>query len=159
MRRAEGAGGTGVSSPLEIFDHTPMRSLTIDDVSSGQSIFQRVRFDRDMLNAYGRLANDRAPVHDDPRFAHAAGFDKPIIPGLALSTRFSRLIGMYLPGAHAILESVELKFRRPVYADDEIIYRAVVDRVFRPMRVLHLALSISVEGSNHVTGGCRCLIR
>jgi 3-hydroxybutyryl-CoA dehydratase len=144
---------------LEVFDDTPIRRLTIDEVRLGESVFQRVRFDRDMLNAFGRIASDRAPVHDDPRFARSAGFADPIVQGFALATRFSRLIGMYLPGEHAILESVELKFRQPVYAEREVVYRASVERIFRPMRVVQLRLSIALEGVERVTGVARTVIR
>lgn len=143
----------------EVFDDTPVRHLTVDHIEVGQSVFQRVCFAPEMVRAFGRLANDRAPVHDDPRFARAAGFDGPIVQGLALSARFSRLLGMYLPGANAILESVELKFRRPVHVEQHVVYRAVVDRVFRPMRVVELSLSISCDDVDHVTGRCRCLLR
>ena len=147
------------ASSLEVFDDTPLRHLTVDDLVIGDSVVQRVRFTRNMLAAFARVANDRAPVHDDPRFARAAGFAGPIVQGLALSTRFSRLIGMYLPGGHAILESIELKFRHPVYADQDVIYRAVVDRVFRPLRVVALALTISRDGAPQVIGTARCLVR
>jgi 3-hydroxybutyryl-CoA dehydratase len=144
---------------LEVFDHTPSRGLTIDDVVPGHGVYQRVCFGADLLAAYTALAHDRAPVHHDAGFARASGFTGPIVQGLALSTRFSRLIGMYLPGERAILESIDLKFRRPVYAGSELTFTAIVQRVFRPMRVVDIALSISAEDTTHVTGGCRCLIR
>jgi 3-hydroxybutyryl-CoA dehydratase len=152
-------GASLAAAPLEVFDDTPVRHLRVDDLVVGDSVFERVRFSKEMLADFAQVAKDRAPVHDDPRFARAAGFAGPIVQGLALSTRFSRLIGMYLPGGHAILESVELKFRRPVYADQDVIFRAVVDRVFRPLRVVTLALTISRQDTHHVTGSARCLVR
>ena len=148
-----------MNSEVEIFDDTPGRILAIEDLTCGQAVFQRVQLTDDLLAAYGRLANDRARVHDDADFAAARGFSAPIVQGLALATRFSRLIGMYLPGERAILESIDLKFRRPVYRGIEVTYRAVVTRVFHPMGVVELALSISADGTPHVTGDCRCLIR
>ena len=148
-----------VAAVLEVFDDTPIRHLGVDDLAVGDGVFQRVRFTPEMLEAFARVANDRAPVHEDPRFARTVGFAGPIVQGMALSSRFSRLIGMYLPGGHAILESVELKFRRPVHVGEDIVYRAVVDRVFRPLRVVSLALTISHDDTPHVTGSARCLIR
>jgi len=144
---------------FEVFDDTPGRSLGIDDLTSGQAVFQQVHLTDDMLAAYSRLANDRARVHEDAGFAVTSGFQAPIIQGLALSTRFSRLIGMYLPGERAILESIDLRFRRPVYRGSELTYRAVVNRIFRPMGVVELALSIAADADTCVTGTCRCLIR
>jgi 3-hydroxybutyryl-CoA dehydratase len=144
---------------LEVFDDTPGRSLGIEDLATGAAVFQRVRLTDDMLAAFVALANDRAPIHEDTQAAVVRGFEAPIVQGLALSTRFSRLIGMYLPGERAVLESVDLKFRRPVYRGTDLIYRAVVHRIFRPMHVVELALSISADGETCVSGACRCLIR
>jgi 3-hydroxybutyryl-CoA dehydratase len=144
---------------LEVTDDTPARALRIGDIAVGDAVEQSVVFDAAMRDAFAVLARDRAPVHDDPRFARDAGFDDPIIQGLAVSTRFSRLLGMYLPGEHAILQSIELQYRRPVYADRTLVYRCVVERLLRPMRVVQLALSVSIDGREHVTGRCRCLVR
>jgi acyl dehydratase len=144
---------------LEVTDATPARAITIADIAVGDAVTQRVVFDADKRDAFARLANDRAPVHNDPRFARETGFDAPIIQGLAVAARFSRLIGMYLPGEHAILEKLELKYRRPVYADREVLYSCRVDRILRPQRVVVLALVVSVDGTDHVTGRCQCLVR
>lgn len=144
---------------FEVDDATPSRALTIRDLRVGLSVVQRVRFGRSMLDHFGKIARDRAPVHHDPRFAQGAGFDRPIVQGLALATRFSRLIGMYLPGEHAILEKIEFVYRRPVFLDQPLVYIATVDRIAPALRIARLTLGITVEGIEHVTGHCQCLVR
>src|SRR5437667_12291897 len=111
---------------LEVTDGTPSRSLTIDELKLGQAVFQKVVFDSEKLSHFAKVASDRAPVHNDPRFARTVGFERPIVQGLALSTRFSRLIGMYLPGERAVLEKIELKYRAPVFADSILVYQCEV---------------------------------
>ena len=144
---------------LAVTDDTPSRRLGVDEIAVGDAVSQHVTFTDEMLRAFAVVANDRAPVHNDPRFARAAKFDAPIIQGLALSTRFSRLIGMYLPGEGAILEKLELKYRRPTYVGQPLLYRCVVSRVLRPARVVQLAVSIASGDGDHVTGQCQCLVR
>jgi len=144
---------------LKVTDDTPSRRLGIDEITVGDMVSQQVTFTDEMLSAFAVVANDRAPVHNDPRFARAAKFDAPIIQGLALSTRFSRLIGMYLPGEGAILEKLELKYRRPTYVGQPLLYRCVVSRMLRPAGVVQLTLSIASGGNDHVTGHCQCLVR
>src|SRR5262249_41022330 len=122
----------------------------------GQRVRQHFRFDAEFLETFGRFARDRAPVHIDPEFARDRGFAAPIVQGLALATRFSRLIGMYLPGERAVLETIELHYRRPVYADRDLVYSATLQRVFRPMRVVMLALSIADDDILYVNGYARC---
>ena len=159
MHRDSTAEGLPDRMLLEVTDATPSRTMAIGDIEVGDAVSQRVVFDSEKRDAFARLARDRAPVHNDPRFAHQTGFDEPVIQGLAVATRFSRLIGMYLPGEHAILEKIELKYHRPVYADRELLYNCRVDRILRPRRVVVLALTVSLDGIDHVTGQCQCLIR
>ena len=144
---------------LTVTDDTPSRRLRVDEITIGDSVSQHVTFTDEMLRAFGGVANDRAPIHNDPRFARAAKFDAPIVQGLALSTRFSRLIGMYLPGEGAILEKLELKYRQPTYVGQPLIYRCVVSRVLRPAAVVQLSLAITSGSNDHVTGQCQCLVR
>ena|SRR5207249_1789187 len=143
---------------LEVTDHTPPRALTIGEITVGDTVIQRVVFDAEKHNAFACLARDRAPVHDDAKFAQQRGFEAPVIQGLAVVSRFSRLMGMYLPGEHAVLEKVEFKYHRPVYADRELLYACTVLRILQPLRVVVLALSVSLDGFEHVTGQSQCLI-
>ena len=143
---------------LAVDDSAPVRRLTVDDIVAGDAVVQVFVFDRSAREAFARVANDRAPVHEDDRFAHAHGFRGPIIQGLCVSTRFSRLIGMYLPGEAAILERIDLKFRHPTYEGVPVTFRAEVVRILRPMKVVRLAVSAACEGVVHVSGEAQCLI-
>ena len=142
-----------------IDDVTPARRLTIADLTTGDAVEQEFVFGESQLAAFAVLANDRAPVHGDERFARRAGFAGPIIQGLCVTTRFSRLIGMYLPGEHAILQTVSFKYREPVHAGDPFVFRVEVVRLLPPMNVVRLALSVRSNAGVHVTGEAQCLIR
>ena len=133
--------------------------MTVDEIVVGDAVEQRFAFDQAARDAFKVVANDRAPVHDDDRFAQDRGFGGPIIQGFCLATRFSRLIGMYLPGEHAILEMTNLKFRRPTYEKQMLLFRVTVTRVFRPMRVVRLNLLANSESGDHLVGEAQCLIR
>jgi 3-hydroxybutyryl-CoA dehydratase len=147
-----------VTDTLEVTDQTPPRVVTLADLAVGQSVVQRVRFDAVMLNDFDRVARDRAPVHRDYRFAAEAGFDRPIIQGFAVASRLSRLIGMYLPGERALLERVELAFRRPSFAGEELAYSATVERVKPALKIVRLAVRVAGADGDHVTGFCQCLV-
>jgi len=143
---------------LEVTDETPSRALLVDQISVGDRVVQRVTFDTEKHLAFACLARDSAPVHDDADFARRRGFDAPIIQGLAVVSRFSRLLGMYLPGEHAVLQRTEFKFHRPVYADAQLLYSCEVKRIIRPLRVVLLAVAVAADGTDRVTGQCQCQI-
>jgi len=147
------------SSLTVVDDATPDRALSIAEIAIGDAVEQRFAFDERTREAFRTVASDRAPLHDDGRFARAQGFSGPIVQGLCVATRFSRLIGMYLPGRHAILERIDLKFRRPTHEGEALVFRAEVTRVLRPMRVVRLQLSVRSAAGVHLSGEAQCLIR
>lgn len=140
-------------------DDTPERALTIRDIAVGDAVEQTFTFDARAREGFKTVANDRAPLHDDDRFARSQGYRGAVIQGLCVSARFSRLIGMYLPGRHAILERIELKFRRPTHEGEPLVFRAEVARVLQPLRVVRLELSARSDAGVHVAGEAQCLVR
>ena len=152
---------TAVREPtlLAVNDKTPCRALQIGEIVAGDAVEQRFAFDAATRAAFSKVADDRAPLHGDDRFAAARGFEGQIMHGLCVSTRFSRLIGMYLPGEHAILEQITFKFRKPTFEGQPLVFRAEVIRLMRPMKVVRLTLTATSEAGVHVTGEAQCLIR
>ena len=144
---------------LIVDDATPSRPLRVADLLKGDAVEQHFAFDAATRAAFAAVANDRAPVHEDERFAHAHGFRGTVIQGMCVSTRFSRLIGMYLPGEYAILEMLSLKFKHPTYEGQALVFRAEVTRILPPLKVVKLALTASSNGIAHITGEAQCLIR
>lgn len=68
-----------------------------------------------------RLSGDRNPLHSDPAFARAAGFDRPILHGLCtfgVSTR--ALVDVAAGGDATRITSVAGSFASPVYPGDEL---------------------------------------
>ena len=66
-----------------------------------------------------RLSGDRNPLHSDPSFAHAAGFDRPILHGLCtfgVSTR--ALVGAVAGGDGSRITSIAGSFAAPVFPGD-----------------------------------------
>lgn len=92
----------------------------------------------DMAAIY-RLSGDTNPLHIDPELAGRAGFERPILHGLAtlgLTTR--TIVDHLLDGDPAAITSVQCRFANPVlpgqtvtveaqHAEDRILMRALVD--------------------------------
>lgn len=82
------------------------------------------RFSNENMRAFEHLSGDHNPVHTDPAFARAKGFDAPLIYGLLLASQLSRLIGQELPDNHAILTGITMNFMSPAFADENLRFDA-----------------------------------
>jgi len=82
------------------------------------------RFSNEEMRAFERLSGDHNPIHTDPAFASAKGFDAPLIYGLLLASQLSRLIGQELPDQHAILTGISMNFISPAFADENLRFDA-----------------------------------
>jgi acyl dehydratase len=68
-----------------------------------------------------RLTGDRNPLHADPAFAAAGGFDRPILHGLATYGITVRLLLGEFGGQ---LSFVDGRFTRPVTPGEELVVSA-----------------------------------
>lgn len=145
--------------PLEVDDDTLPCQLSLDQLKVGQAVIQRIVFGECLQRCFDELANDRAPLHWDPAVGRDMGFQGSIVQGMAVASRFSRLIGMYMPGSRAVLEKIDLRFHSPVYLDAELVYCCTVERILRPLRVVRLGLKVSCGDVTHITGSCQCVLK
>jgi acyl dehydratase len=72
-----------------------------------------------------RLTGDRNPMHADPAFAAQAGFDRPILHGLATYGITVRLLlNEFCDGDPSRLSAVDGRFTKPVTPGDELVVTA-----------------------------------
>lgn len=140
-------------------DSTQGALRKVSDLHVGDSVTQVVLFNAKLREAFQQLANDRAPLHGDAAFAVNRGYAEPILQGLCVTSRFSRLIGMYLPGESAIVESLVFKFRKPTYPNRPVEFRVEILRIMRALKVVRLKLTVTSAKVVCITGEAQCLLR
>ena len=97
-----------------------LNEYSYDDVFIGQKESFMIKITESMVQTFSNFSGDLNPLHMDTKFAKSSSFKKRIVHGMLLSTFFSQLVGMYLPGKNALYFSQTLNFRSPCYIDDEI---------------------------------------
>lgn len=144
---------------MDVDDSTPSRLMDITDLIVGESVSQSITFTAELREAFHALVKDSAPIHRNAEFARARGYEAPILQGLCVASRFSRLMGMYLPGENAVVESLTFKFRKPVYEGHPVEYRVEVVRVMRALGVVRLNLTVKSDDQLCISGDAQCLLR
>ena len=97
-----------------------LNEYSYDDIFIGQKESFMIKITDPMVQKFGNFSGDLNPLHMDTKFAESSSFKKRIVHGMLLSTFFSQLVGMRLPGKNALYFSQTLNFCSPCYIDDEI---------------------------------------
>jgi len=117
------------AGPAEEVWELPLSDATIDGIRTGDSVSFRRRMEPDLIEAYANLVLDHSPLHVDAEYAAQTPLGRRVVHGLLLTSHFSAVVGMLLPGRRALLSSVEAEYLIAVLAGDEVTFSARVDHV------------------------------
>jgi len=131
-----------------------MKNLTIDDLREGQRFdFEKTILPQD-IDDYAMVSGDTNPLHADSAFAKSRGYSGRVVHGCLIASYISRLVGVHCPGENALLQTISLKFLKPVYEGERVRVCALVDQV--SIGTNTVILKVHVEDPNtgqvHVRG-------
>jgi acyl dehydratase len=99
----------------------PSSKFEAPDKPADHEVTYSTRIDQALLY---RLNGDRNPLHSDPAFAAAAGFDRPILHGLCTYGFTGRaLVHALVDGDPARFRSMDGRFSSPVYPGEDLTVR------------------------------------
>lgn len=137
----------------------PMQ-LGFDEINENDRCLQSVVFDRESLDAFTRLTGDQALVHTDEGHAKKMGYPRLVVHGFLVASAYSRMLGMYLPGPHTVIQSVKLDMLHPVCLGDKIRYEVTVVQKTPSVRAVKLQLAAYNENQTPVSRGvAQCVFR
>ena len=105
------------------------------------------------LAQYVHVSGDSAPMHTDAEFAQAAGFAGVVVHGGYLMALVSRLVGMEFPGPRAVLERMDIAFRKPCYVPCEVRLAATVRQISEAVATIILDIVISNNAGTVLASG------
>lgn len=128
-------------------------SKTITQISIGDSEFFTKKFTQEDTENYASLSQDFNPAHMDDEYASKSIFKKRIVHGMFVSSMFSTIFGMKLPGVGSIYTKQSLKFKRPVYFDDVITAKVVaIEIILERNRVTFECTATNQDGEIVIEG-------
>lgn len=92
-----------------------MKEFRFDQLSLGMEAGFEVSVTAAALDAFAALSGDISPLHMDPAHAKALGHPDRVAHGMLGAAYFSTLVGVHLPGKHALLHEVKASFHKPIY--------------------------------------------
>lgn len=122
-------------------------SLTFKTISIGYSKEFQIKIDYDMLNNFANISGDYNPLHMDQEYAKTTQFKQQVCHGMLLSSFFSRLVGMYIPGKYALYFSQSLNFRSPCFIGDMITVKGQVTEKRETTKMITIKTEIFNQNS------------
>ncbi len=106
-----------------------LSELNFEQINIGDSKEFKIIITNFMVDEFAKISGDFNPLHTDEKYAQSTKFGKRLVHGMLLASFLSQMIGMYLPGKHALYSSQTLEFHNPCFVNDEInVVSKVIDK-------------------------------
>ena len=127
-------------------------NLCWSDINIGHKVEFHRDVTKDIVDSFIISSKDFNPLHSDQVFSSKTIFKKPIVPGMLLSSFFSALVGVYLPGRDGLYLSQTLDFKSPVFIGDRVnIHGEVIDKI-NSLGLIYIKTEIKRENKIAVDG-------
>ena len=130
-----------------------MNHYTLAEMTPGLTEEFTVTVTPEMMDAFRAITGDVSPIHIDADYAKGRGYPGRVVYGMLGASFFSTLAGVYLPGEHCLLHSVECKFAKPVFVGDTLTVEGKVAEVNDTFREITVKFSITNAAGQKVTRG------
>jgi len=126
---------------------------SFDEIELGMQKSFKVDISKNMLDVFGRDSGDYNPLHMSEEYASSTSFKKRVCSGMFLASFFSRLVGMYLPGKHALHISQSLNFVNPCFIGETITVEGKVIDKSPATKIIKLETTITNESGKRIIDG------
>ena len=122
-----------------------LSELNFNEIEIGDSREFKITITNSMVDEFAKISGDFNPLHVDEKYAQTTKFGKRVVHGMLLASFLSQMVGMYLPGKHALYSSQTLEFHNPCFVDDEInVISKVIDKS-QSTKIIKIESKISNE--------------
>lgn len=125
-------------------------SWTFAEMTVGKTAEFSVLITEEHVERFADLSGDRNPLHMDERYAHRTPFQGRIAHGFSVALYFSRLIGMHVPGRHALYLAQRLMFRKPTFIGTRVTVRGTVTQRVEATRTVVIKTEILDQAAGTV---------
>ncbi len=130
-----------------------MNHYTLADITPGLTESFTVTVTPEMMDVFYAITGDDSPIHMSEEYAAGRGYPGRVVYGMLGASFFSTLAGVYLPGEHCLLHSVESKFAKPIFIGDTLTITGKVAEVNEVFSEITIKASITNQDGKKVTRG------
>jgi Acyl dehydratase len=120
-----------------------MNKFSYEDLQIGLSQEFLTEITQDMMEQFRSITGDINPLHNDKKFAEGKGYDGCVVYGMLVSSFYSTLAGVYLPGERSLIQSIDIKMVKPVFVGDRLTVRGEVQERHDTFKMVRLKCQIT----------------
>ena len=124
-----------------------------DDITIGLTKEFSIEITESMVDNFAEFSGDYNELHMDENYASTTSFGKRICHGMLLTSFFSRLVGMSIPGKNALYFSQSINFQSPCFIGDRIIVRGEVTEKSESTHIIMIKTTILNQDSKCLIDG------
>jgi len=124
-----------------------------DDITIGLTKEFSIEITESMVDNFAEFSGDYNELHMDGDYASTTSFGKRICHGMLLTSFFSRLVGMSIPGKNALYFSQSINFQYPCFIGDRIIVRGEVTEKSESTHIITIKTTILNQDSKCLIDG------
>ena len=137
-----------------------LSEYTFDEIKIGLTKQFQITITESIVDDFAKLTGDFSPIHMDKDYASTTTFEKRVVDGMLLASFLSKIVGMYLPGKHALYFSQSLDFRQPCFIGDTITVSSIVIDKSPSTKILKIESKITNQvGKILLSGIGRVIVR
>jgi len=122
-----------------------LSELNFNEIEIGDSREFKITITNSMVDEFAKISGDFNPLHVDEKYAQTTKFGKRVVHGMLLASFLSQMVGMYLPGKHALYSSQTLEFHNPCFVGNEISVTSKVIDKSQSTKIIKIESKISNE--------------
>ena len=130
-----------------------MNEYRFEDLYIGQEEVFSVTVTEEMMKMFLDISGDTNPLHNDSEFAISQGYQDKVVYGLLTTSLISKLVGVLLPGKYCLLQGIEVKYSKPVYAGDVLFVKGIVEELHESVQRAVIKVIIANQDEKKVVKG------
>ena len=129
-----------------------------DEIEIGLTKQFQITITESMIDDFAKSSGDYNPLHMDKKFAQSRDFTNRVCHGMLLSSLFSRLVGMYIPGKYGLYFSQTLNFVNPSIVNDTVTITGKVISKSESTKIIKLKTTIKNSSHDLVDGEAKVIL-
>ena len=127
------------------------------DMVRGKTEAFCVSVSQDMIKSFCQITGDVNPLHIDDGYAVSHGYPGTVSYGMLTASFYSTLVGVYLPGKYCLLQSCDVSFNAPAFANDELTVTGTVAETHEVFKRIVIKAEIRNQHGKRISRATICV--